>query len=89
MDTIADKEGTALKLFLKGELVLSKDVWQQLIDLKFGVTVSQDEQITKQLEEGIYGRNAKTPEEETYLRNKIAYIFKHPSKEYKHYFNRL
>ena len=46
VDTIADKEGTALKSFLKGELVLSKDVWQQLIDLKFGVTVSQDEQIT-------------------------------------------
>ena len=40
VDTIADKEGTALKLFLKGELVLSKDMWQQLIDLKFGVTVS-------------------------------------------------
>ena len=77
VDTIADKEGTALKSFLKGELVLSKEMWQQLIDLKFGVTVSRDEQITKQLEEGIYGRNAKTPEEETYLRNKIAYIFKH------------
>ena len=77
VDTIIDKEGTALKSFLKGELVLSRDMWQQLIDLKFGVTVSRDEQITKQLEEGIYGRNAKTPEEETYLRNKIAYIFKH------------
>ena len=38
----------------------------------------------KQLEEGIYGRNAKTPEEEAYLRNKIAYIFKHRSKAYKH-----
>ena len=59
-------------------------MWQRLIDLKFGVTVSQDEQITKQLEEGIYGRNAKTPEEETYLRNKIAYIFKHQSKAYEH-----
>ena len=59
VDTIAHKEGQALKSFLKGELVLSKDVWQQLIDLKFGVTVSRDEQITKQLEEGIYGRNAK------------------------------
>ena len=84
VDTIADKEGKALNSFLKGELVLSKDVWQQLIDLKFGVTVSQDEQITKQLEEGIYGRNAKTPEEETYLRNKIAYIFKHQGKVYEH-----
>ena len=31
IDTIIDKKGTALKLFLKGELVLSKDVWQQLI----------------------------------------------------------
>ena len=40
VDTIVDKEGTSLKLFLKGELVLSKDVWQQLIDLKFRVTVS-------------------------------------------------
>ena len=77
VDTIADKESTALKLFLKGELVLSKDVWQQLIDLKFRVTVSWYEQITKQLEAGIYGRNVKTPGEETYLRNKIAYIFKH------------
>ena len=77
VDTIADKEGAALKSFLKGELVLSKDVCQQLIDLKFGVTVSRDEQITKQPKEGIYGRNAKTAEEETYLRNKIAYIFKH------------
>ena len=84
VDTIADKEGTALKSFLKGELVLSKDVWQQLIDLKFWVTVSRNKQITKQLEEGIYGRNAKTPEEETYLRNKIAYIFKHRGKAYKH-----
>ena len=59
-------------------------MWQQLIDLKIGVTVSRDEQITKQLEEGIYGRNAKTPEEETYLRNKIAYIFKHRGKACKH-----
>ena len=84
VDTIADKEGTALKSFLKGELVLSKDMWQQLIDLKFGVTVSRDEQITKQLEKGIYGRNAKTLEEEIYLKNKIAYIFKHRSKAYKH-----
>ena len=32
VDTIADKEGTALKSFLKGELVLSKEVWQQLIN---------------------------------------------------------
>ena len=84
VDTVVDKEGTALKLFLKGELVLSKEVWQQLIDLKFGITVSRDEQITKQLEEGIYGRNAKTPEEEAYSRNKIAYIFKHRSKAYEH-----
>ena len=64
-------------MFGKGKLVLSKDAWQQLISLKFGVTVSQDKQIIKQLEEGIYGRNTKTPQEETYLRNKIAYIFKH------------
>ena len=84
IDTIIDKKGTALKSCLKGELVLSKDVWQQLISLKFGVTVSQDEQITKQLEEGIYGRNVKTPEEETYLRNKNTYIFKYRSKAYKH-----
>ena len=84
VDTIADKEGTALKSFLKGELVLSKDVWQQLIDLKFRVTVSRDEQITKQLEEGIYGRNVKTPEEETYLRYKISFIFKHRSEAYEH-----
>ena len=70
-DTIADKEGTALKSFLKGELVLSKHVWQQLIDLKFGVTVSWDEQITKQLEEGNYGRNVKTPEEEMYLGTRL------------------
>ena len=41
-------------MFGKGELVLSKDVWQRLINLKFRVTVSRDEQITKQLEEGIY-----------------------------------
>ena len=40
IDMIIDKKGTALKLFLKGELVLSKDVWQQLISLKFEVTVS-------------------------------------------------
>ena len=38
----------------------------------------------KQLEEGIYGRNAKTPEEEAYLKNKIAYIFNHRSKVYEH-----
>ena len=84
VNTIADKEGTALKSFLKGELVLSKEVWQQLINLKFRVTVNREEQITKQLEEGIYERNAKTPEEEAYLRNKIAYIFKHRSKGYEH-----
>ena len=47
VDTIADKEGTALKSFLKGELALSKEMWQQLIDLKFRITMSQDEQITK------------------------------------------
>ena len=47
VNTIADKEGTALKLFLKGELVLSKEVWQLLIDLKFRVTVNRDEQIKK------------------------------------------
>ena len=64
-------------MFGKGELVLSKDVWKQLISLKFGVTVSRDEQITKQLEEGIYGKNVKTPQEETYLRNNIAYNSKH------------
>ena len=40
VDTITDKEGKALKSFLKRELGLSKDVWQQLIDLKFRVTVS-------------------------------------------------
>ena len=84
VDTIADKEGTALKSFLKGELVLSKELWQQLINLKFGVTVNRDKQIKKQLEEGIYWRNAKTLEEEAYLRNKITYIFKHRSKAYKH-----
>ena len=40
VNTVADKDGTALKSFLKGELVLSKEVWQQLINLKFGVTVN-------------------------------------------------
>ena len=29
-----------MKSFMKGELVLSKEVWQQLINLKFGVTVN-------------------------------------------------
>ena len=58
VNTIADKDGTALKSFLKGELVLNKEVWQQLIDLKFRITVNQDKQIMKQLEEGIYMRNA-------------------------------
>ena len=29
-------------------------MWQWLINLKFGVTVSRDKQITKQLEEAIY-----------------------------------
>ena len=53
-------------------------------NLKFGVTVNPEEQITKQLEKRIYGRNAKTPEEEAYLRNKIAYIYKHRSKAYYH-----
>ena len=37
---VADKEGVALKLFLKKELVLSKEVWQKLIDLKFRVTIN-------------------------------------------------
>ena len=69
INMIPDKDGTALKSFLKGELVLNKVVWHQLINLKFGVTINQDEKITKQLEEGIYGRNAKSPEEEAYLRN--------------------
>ena len=38
----------------------------------------------KQLEEGIYVRNAKSLEEKKYFRNKIAYIFKHRSKAYEH-----
>ena len=84
VNMVADKDGTALKSFLKGELVLSKEVWQQLIALKFGVTVNGDERITKQLEEGIYTRNAKSPEEESYLRNKIAYICKQRSKAHEH-----
>ena len=84
VDMIADKKGTALKSFLRGELVLSKDMWLKLIKLKFGVTVNQGEQITKQHEEGIYMWNAKTPEEESYLRNKIIYIFKHRSKAHEH-----
>ena len=46
--------------------------------------MDQGEQITKQLEKGLYARNAKTPKEENYLQNKIAYIFKHRSKAYKH-----
>ena len=40
VDMITDKDGTALKSFLKGELVLNKEVWQKLIDLKFGITVN-------------------------------------------------
>ena len=84
VNTAADKEGTALKSFLKGELVLSKEVWQQLIDLKFRVTVNWGEKIMKQLEEGIYMRNTKSPEEKNYLRNKIAYIFKDRSKAHKY-----
>ena len=40
VDMIADKDGTPLKSFLKGELVLNKEVWQKLIDLKFGITVN-------------------------------------------------
>ena len=84
VDTIADKDGTVLKSFLKGELVLNKEVWQKLIDLKFGITVNRDEQITKQLEEGMYMRNAKSPGEESYLKGKIAYIFKHGSKAQEH-----
>ena len=47
-----------------------------MINLKFGITVNSDEQIMKQLEEGIYTRNAKSPEEEAYLRNKITYIYR-------------
>ena len=38
----------------------------------------------KQLEEGLYVQNAKTPEEESYLWNKIVYIFKHRSKAHEH-----
>ena len=34
----------------------------------------------KHLKEGIYTRNAKSLEEESYLKSKIAYIFKHRSK---------
>ena len=60
---VVDKEGLALKSFLKGEPVLSKEVWKELIDLKFGVMINRGEQITKQLEEGIYVRSAKSPEE--------------------------
>ena len=40
VNMVADKEGTALKSFIKGDLVLSKEVWQRLINLKFGVTVN-------------------------------------------------
>ena len=82
---IADKEGTVLKSMLWGELVLSKEVWQKLIKLKFEVSVDQGEQITKQLKKGIYVWNAKKrPEEESNLQNKIAYIFKHKTKAHEH-----
>ena len=84
VNMVVDKEDIALKSFLKGESVLSKEVWQELIDLKFGVTIKRGEHITKQLEEGIYVRNAKSPEEESYWRNKIVYIFKHRSKAHEH-----
>ena len=39
IDTIADKEGTALKSMLQRELVLSKEVWQRLTELKLEVTL--------------------------------------------------
>ena len=84
VNMVADKEGTALKSFLKGELVLRKEVWQQLIDLKFRVTVNWGKEIMKLLKEGIYMRNAKSPEKESYLRNKFAYIFKHRSTAHEH-----
>ena len=32
INMVADKEGTALKSSLKGELILNKEVWQELID---------------------------------------------------------
>ena len=38
----------------------------------------------KQLEEGIYMRNTKSLEEESYLRSKITFIFKHRSKAHEH-----
>ena len=84
VNTIADKDGTALKSFLKGELVLNKEVWQKLIDLKFRITVNRDEQIMKQ------SRKESTKEMQSHRRNdiilkaKIAYIFKHRSKVHEH-----
>ena len=38
----------------------------------------------EQLEEKIYTRNAKSLEEESYLKSKIAYIFKHRGKAHEH-----
>ena len=70
VDTIADKEGTALKSMLQGELVLSKEVWQKLIELKFEVTVDQGEQIMKQMKEGF------TYEMQKHQRRKVTYEIK-------------
>ena len=81
---VADVEGSACKAMLHGELMMSDSAWKKLISLKFDVTVDHPEQLTKQLEEGLYARNTKTPDEEKYLKSKIASIFKHRSKAHKH-----
>ena len=81
---VADVEGSACKAMLHGELMMSDSAWKKLISLKFDVTVDHGEQLTKQLGEGLYARNTKTPNEEKYLRSKIASIFKHRSKAHKH-----
>ena len=40
VNTIANKDGTALKSFLKRGVGPKQRSWQQLINLKFGVTIN-------------------------------------------------
>ena len=40
INMVVDKEGLALKSFLKGEPVLIQEVWKELINLKFGVMIN-------------------------------------------------
>ena len=53
VSTVVDYVGTGWRAWLRGEPVMPSGIWKELIHLKFDTQVTEEEKITKQLEEGI------------------------------------